>query len=191
MRKIFLVVFILLLSNTTIHAQDSTSRFGLGYSLGTNGAILASWMTGCCRIEPQIGFTYGTSNPSGQYYSTSTTESATIGLGFSWVSNVEKNLNILYGPRVLVTANKYNSTTIDNFGTISDTSIENYKYLTTSAQLFIGPEYLLGKHFTISATLTPTISFRGNPTYDPPYSSSLGTSFTFSLGGNIAARYYF
>jgi hypothetical protein len=175
MYKILLIAFLFVVSLNSLHAQDSTSRFGLGYSLGTYGGVFASWMTGCCRIEPQIGFSYSTTNDNGGF-SISTT-SATIGLGLSWGCNVEKNLNILYGPDVLLTATNVSA---------------NYKYLTTTFLLLLGPEYLLGKHFAISAALAPTVSFRGNPTSDQPTPySPYTTSFTFLLGGNLAARYYF
>ena len=173
MRKLFLFAFFFVVSLGSLRAQDSTARFGFGYTLGTGGGVTSGWTTHNWRAEATLGVTY---TPASSY----TSESATVGIGFFWLNQIENNLFLVYGPKVLVYGYKYSQTS------------GGYSYYLTTLLLQVGPEYLLNRHFSVGFAVSPSVSFHGNYHSDAGYSYlSGGYGPSYSLGGNISGRYFF
>jgi hypothetical protein len=191
MRYLILIVLGISLSQS-VEAQ--TTRFGFGY-LGTsvsdvliNGVTLG-WTSHDWRLEATLAASYSTSGLG--TYSSSINKSATFGLGFFWIDSVEKNLSIVFGPRVLLTGYKQSSSYSFFANNITTTSTNGVSYYTTALILEAGPEYALNTHFSIGVAFAPYITLRGQENYAPSNNPPSGIGMNYSLGGNISARYYF
>jgi hypothetical protein len=191
MRYLILIILGISLSQS-VEAQST--RFGFGY-LGSsvsgvimNGVTLG-WTAHDWRLEATLAAYYST-NGLGTY-SSSIDKAATFGLGYFWIDSVEKNLSIVFGPRVLFSGYKQSSSySYSNDGNIIS-STNDVSYYTTSLILEAGPEYALNTHFSIGVAFAPYVSLRGQANYGPSSNSPTGTGMNYSLGGNISARYYF
>jgi hypothetical protein len=191
MRYLSLIILGISLSQS-VEAQ--TTRFGFGY-LGSyvsgvliNG-VTFGWTAQDWRLEATVAASYST-NGLGTY-SSSINKSATFGLGYFWIDSVEKNLSIVFGPRVLLSGYKesYSSSYLANGVTTSSTN--GVSYYTTALILEAGPEYSLNSHFSIGVAFAPYVSLKGQTNYEPSNNLPSGTGMNYSLGGNISARYYF
>jgi hypothetical protein len=189
----YLILIILGISlGQSVEAQ--TTRFGSGF-LGSyvsgviiNGVTLG-WTARDWRLEATVASSYST-NGLGTY-SSSIDKSATFGLGYFWIDSVEKNLSIVFGPRVLLTGYKQTSSYSYSVDGVTTSSTNGVSYYTTALILEAGPEYTLNTHFSIGMAFAPYVSLRGQANNGSSNTQPSGTGMNYSLGGNISARYYF
>jgi hypothetical protein len=190
------IIFAFLFSSSAapLFAQDSAStRFGLGYAIGSGSGVDFSWNCPHHQIDLLINGSYATQNQpesmvNGGYINYQTTsEFASIGLNYFWLSNLDKNFSLVYGPGITFGGteikNQIPPPALNGNSTVS--------YFTTHIGVGVGPEYWFNPHFVIQGLTTVGVNITGNSTVSPSsaYPNSFGSSY--SIGGSVSARYIF
>jgi hypothetical protein len=180
--------------STPLFAQDSAStRFGLGYAIGSSSGIDLSWNCPHHQIDLLINGSYATQNQAesivnGSYvnYQT-TTESASIGLNYFWLSNLDKNFSLIYGPGITFGGTEIKTQTpppaINGNSTIS--------YFTTHIGVGVGPQYWFNSHFVVQGLSTVGVNIVGNSNVSSSAGYPYPSSTSYFIGGSVSIRYLF
>ncbi len=176
-----------LLIVTAAQAQDTTCRFGVGYSAGGNSGVNLTWTTESHRIDLILSGSYSTFDQPGPNTYSGTNESASLALGYSWTTPIANNFSLVFGPRVFFGGSRTSS---QESGIPSDSVESTLSNFTTSLELSAGPEYAISRHFSVGGLSILSVSTVGLAHVTGNYPSST-KSTSVSLGGSLTAWYYF